>query len=474
MFHGLKPFAKRTRSFHRGVSRATPHLEWLESRVLPATAVTPTAPLVTAPRDDGLEGHAALHSGESSDTQGIRDTPTHRASSQSTTTSAGQQSTDDSARSQHSGVGEQSDATHQTDDSANDDQASASGMSHQNSLAGAPDDSKSTGDDSGSDDSKEGESSHSGMGTDDGQSGSGDDGSKASSGGSSESGGQSGSGDDSGGDDGSKTSGGDSSGSGGQSGQSPGGTTTAPSGQGNSGGSSGGSSTPPSGQGSLGGGATGVTGTGGGTTDSGQGPTSTPVGPSDDVDPASPGAPAHESSAATATPAAAISLSPSTPGPAVTGPEREVVVSAEQVPPAATTGNIPPAVAHAAETPPRLVAEGGSALVFATSPASNPGFTAEVPDGAPLEPEAAGVQSAAVFSGPLDFASDWQELLKRTGEAGDEVFCAFNDGRAAFWVTGAAVLTVALELVRLRQTQQLHRQRPAGDWPEVVAPSGLA
>jgi hypothetical protein len=83
------------------------------------------------------------------------------------------------------------------------------------------------------------------------------------------------------------------------------------------------------------------------------------------------------------------------------------------------------------------------------------------------------VQTAAAAADPFDFTGSWNDLLAEARATCDEfVYAAAGTGRA-YWLTGAALLVVAAELVRMRQ-EKAAKHRPAAGWLDVTAPSGLA
>jgi hypothetical protein len=56
---------------------------------------------------------------------------------------------------------------------------------------------------------------------------------------------------------------------------------------------------------------------------------------------------------------------------------------------------------------------------------------------------------------------------------GEEVVHHISRSGPAYWLTGAALTLIAVELVRLQRERSL-KQFGATAWPEIVAPSGLA
>jgi hypothetical protein len=93
---------------------------------------------------------------------------------------------------------------------------------------------------------------------------------------------------------------------------------------------------------------------------------------------------------------------------------------------------------------------------------------------APLEPCVADLEIAIDPIAWVENATQWRELLNRVQDAKDEVFDLASRAGPTSWLTGAVVLVVAVELVRLRRAQTERRPAPARVWPDIVAPSELA
>jgi hypothetical protein len=90
---------------------------------------------------------------------------------------------------------------------------------------------------------------------------------------------------------------------------------------------------------------------------------------------------------------------------------------------------------------------------------------------------------AEALAGPLQtvpasadgfiFAESWHDFLLRVRATGEEVMQHVPRSGPAYWLTGAALTLVAVELVRSQRERRL-KQAGTTTWPEIVAPSGLA
>jgi hypothetical protein len=83
------------------------------------------------------------------------------------------------------------------------------------------------------------------------------------------------------------------------------------------------------------------------------------------------------------------------------------------------------------------------------------------------------LQTVRLSGSPFDFAENWHDLLVGARAAGDELVELASHSSPSYWLASAAVLVVAIEIVRL-QRERSSKQRPATVWPQIVAPSGLA
>jgi hypothetical protein len=440
-------------------------LEWLEGRVVPSGIGTRTVPpfalpLFVGPSLLGLPGHAALQAGE--DSAGNGDNSAHGKSPNAAAAYGNESAKPHSQPEWWSG--------HEQGPDAPDHPGNAFGWwdPHQKGPKGAPDGSQSQGNGSDGDAGNgKGHSPDSGPPV----------------------GPSNGSDNDQGNGD-SQGSGGKSSGKGNSSGGSQGGNSAQSSGNDNSGGSKGGSSAPPNGHGpsdgdvapppgqyDSGGGSSTLKNSGGGSADSDQGPPATTTAPADDTEAQALTGVAHASPAAASVADATVvlPLSPSSAaGIAVSA--RQALSTVEQsgagVASLNSLSSAPGGADASARPAPETVANAAFVL-GAPSPFTGVA-TVDSALALALEPELADLQTAAASASSFDVASDWRDLLRQTGDAGDEALSAFNTGGPASWLAGTAVLAVAIELVRLQRTRQSRRQGPAGGWPELVAPSELA
>ena len=83
------------------------------------------------------------------------------------------------------------------------------------------------------------------------------------------------------------------------------------------------------------------------------------------------------------------------------------------------------------------------------------------------------VHTVKVSGTPFDLAENWHDLLVSARTAGDELVELASHSSRTYWLASAAVLLVAVEMVRL-QRERSSKQVSATAWPQIVAPSGLA
>jgi hypothetical protein len=468
MLDSFKVLAQRLVPNDRRPTRRAPGLEWLEGRVVPSGIGTRTLPLFTVPLFVGpsllgLPGHAALQAGENA--AGNGDNSAHEKSSQAAAAGG-----PDSAKPH----GQPEWFGHEQGPYASDHPGNAFGWwdPHQKGPKGSPDGSQSQGNGPNGDPGNgKGPSPDNGppVGPSNGP-------------------------DNDPGNGNSQGSGGKSSGKGNSQGDPPGSPPGQSSGNDNSGGSKGGNSTPPGGQGKQGGdsdggaaatpgqtdsggGTSALKNSGGGSADADPGSTATMTAPGDDIETQAAMGVARAPQAAISSVEAfgVLPLSPS-PWAGIAVSARQTLSTFEQSGAGVASLNslspAPGGVDASAHPSPETVA---NAAFVAGAPSTFVGVaTVDSALAMALEPELADLQTAAASANTFDLATDWRDLLRKTGDAGDEVLSAFNTSGPASWLTGTAVLAVAIELVRLQRARQTRRQGPAGGWPELDAPSELA
>jgi hypothetical protein len=154
--------------------------------------------------------------------------------------------------------------------------------------------------------------------------------------------------------------------------------------------------------------------------------------------------------------------------------EREGSGTTEQASRSGAAANEQP-TSRGNESPPRPAGDPTVhvAMALVTLPSAH-----HTPDGDELEnrlePASADIQIAVTSLDGFEFVADWQNLLRRTEDAGSSVLQALTRGGAASWLTGATMLVVAAELVRLNRVRHANQESAPRQWPGVNGPGELA
>jgi hypothetical protein len=90
-----------------------------------------------------------------------------------------------------------------------------------------------------------------------------------------------------------------------------------------------------------------------------------------------------------------------------------------------------------------------------------------------LAPQGADLQTPVLPIEALELATDWQQVGDQTRAALDRIFSLAGRAGPWSWLAGGILLAVAAEAVRRRRAARARRPAPA-DWPDVIAPNGLA